>query len=213
MQKGCKLTARRVLTVPDDETKLRIKSNKVPSIDRSTLSLVEDMLDTLYEYDGVGLAAPQIGVTLRLVVIHLPEEEEPRIMINPQIVKVSGQMHEDEGCLSIPGYVGKVERYANITVKALNINGKEVRHKAVDPLFAKALQHELDHLDGILYYDRMAEGEQLKPARRAEETDKEEFADKEDKPQETIGKTAAKTTAKDAQETPKRKPRARKNIS
>ncbi|MCL2475214.1 MAG: peptide deformylase [Chloroflexi bacterium] len=163
------MAVRRVLTVPGDETKLRIKSNKVPSIDRSVAALVEDMLDTLYEYDGIGLAAPQIGVTLRLVIIHLPDEEEPRIMINPQIVKTGGQMYEDEGCLSVPGYVGQIERYANITVKALNINGQEVRHKAIDPLFAKALQHELDHLDGILYYDRLIEGEHLKPARRADD--------------------------------------------
>ena len=152
-----------------DEAILRRKSNKVPSIDRGILRLIDDMLDTLYEQNGVGLAAPQIGVSLRVIVIHLPEEEHPKILINPQIVKAEGEMNGDEACLSVPGYVGQINRFNDITVKALNEKGQLKRYKANGGLLARALQHELDHLDGILYYDRLPEGEYLQEARRVED--------------------------------------------
>ena len=165
------MTIRRLLLASDekDEAILRRKCKKAPSIDRGLLRLVDDMLDTLYEQEGVGLAAPQVGVSLRVIVMHLPDEEEPKILINPQVVKASGEMIGDEACLSIPGYLGQISRYSDIIVKALDTNGRMVRYKASGDLFSRALQHEMDHLDGILYYDHLAEGQYLQSARRADE--------------------------------------------
>jgi peptide deformylase len=119
------------------------------------------MLETLHDADGVGLAAPQVGVSLRLVVICLPEEDaEEIVLINPEIVKKSGEREIDERCLSIPGYTGKVKRAVSVTVKARNENWKEVRIKA-DELLAQALEHEIDHLNGILYVDRVESPDKL----------------------------------------------------
>ena len=170
------MAVKRILLASDekDEAVLRRKCQKVPSIDRGVLRIIDDMLDTMYDVNGVGLAAPQIGVSLRLVVIHLPEEEQPKILINPQVVKVSGQMCGDEACLSVPGYLGQIVRYEDIVVKAFDENGRSVRYKASDDLFARALQHELDHLNGILYYDHLPEDQFLQPARSSEEDNAED---------------------------------------
>jgi peptide deformylase len=144
------------------EPVLRKKAKRVPEIDASIHRLIEDMIDSMYAANGVGLAAPQIGVSLRVVVIGIPEEE-PFALINPEIVKVSGERDLEEGCLSIPGYRGPIVRHETVIAKALNPQGKEVRIKAKDNLLAQALEHEIDHINGILYVDHLPSMEVLRP--------------------------------------------------
>ena len=147
---------------------LRQKAKKVRVIDESVQKLIDDMIETMRDAPGVGLAANQIGVLLRVVVIEIPEEddrENPKrelyTLINPQFVKRSGERRLDEGCLSIPGYKAPVPRSVSVTVKALDRTGKEVRIKAEDNLLAEALEHELDHLDGVLYIDHLESMDEL----------------------------------------------------
>ena len=140
---------------------LRAKAKKVKKVDASTLKLIDDMIETMQEAPGVGLAAPQIGVSLRVIVVETPEDEDDPQggtqlqLINPEILKADGDQFGEEGCLSIPGYVGMVKRNMNVTVKAQNRKGKEVKIKATGYL-ARVLQHEIDHLDGILFIDHIS---------------------------------------------------------
>lgn len=131
---------------------LRKKSRKVDEINERVLSLLDDMLETMYNAEGVGLAAPQIGILKKLVVIDIGEG--PIKLINPEIKKVSGNCIDYEGCLSIPGEQGKVERPEVVTVIAKNENGEDIEITG-EGFFARALCHELDHLDGILYIDKV----------------------------------------------------------
>ncbi len=148
-----------IRTIPDPV--LKQKAKKVSGMDPSVRKLVNSMLDTMFEANGVGLAAPQIGVSLRIVVICLPEEDAvPMVLINPEIVKKSGERELTERCLSIPGYSGKVKRAVTVTAKARDENWKEVRIKA-DELLAQALEHEIDHLNGILYIDHLDSPDKL----------------------------------------------------
>jgi peptide deformylase len=133
---------------------LREKAKRVPKFDRSIHKLIEDMIDSMYAAHGVGLAAPQIGVSLRIIVIGMPDEE-PFALINPEIVKATGERLVDEGCLSIPGYRGELTRHNVVVARGLNPDGKEVRIKARDDLLAQALEHECDHINGILYIDHL----------------------------------------------------------
>ena len=129
----------------------------VKKVDKKILNLVDDMMDTLYEGNGVGLAAPQIGVLKRVVLIDLGEkEEEPIIIINPKITAQSGSEKDYEGCLSYLGYEGEVVRPTNVTVEGINIKGKPVTYEA-SGLLARAFCHEIDHLDGVLYMSRAEE--------------------------------------------------------
>ncbi len=131
----------------------------MPFIDASILRLVEDMVDTMRDARGVGLAAPQVGYSLRVMVIEVPEE--PVItLINPEIIRRSGERVVEEGCLSIPGYRGEVVRSITVRAKGLDPNGKEVRLKA-EGLLAHALEHEADHLNGILYIDHIHDPDKL----------------------------------------------------
>ena len=132
---------------------LRKKSKRVKSVDSSIRQLIEDMIETMHAAPGVGLAAPQVGIPLRVIVIGIPEEEEICI-INPEVVRRKGERIVDEGCLSIPGYVGQLKRSETVTVKGRDPRGKEIRIKA-DELLAQALEHEIDHINGVLYIDRM----------------------------------------------------------
>ena len=137
------------------------KTSKVTKIDAALQRLIYDMFDTMYAEQGVGLAANQVGVPLRLCVMGIPDpEEEGTIveyaLINPEFIKKWDEQEMEEGCLSIPGYRGKIRRATKVKIKALDRGGKEVRLKA-EGLLAQALQHEIDHLDGILYVDRMKE--------------------------------------------------------
>src|SRR5690606_30319241 len=123
-------------------------------VDDSIRRLIEDMIESMYAANGVGLAAPQIGVGLRVVVIGMPDEE-PFALINPEVIRRSGERRVDEGCLSVPGYRGQLTRSEQVTVRALNEHGREVRIKAENDLLAQALEHETDHVNGILYVDRL----------------------------------------------------------
>ena len=120
-----------------------------------TLMLIDDMLDTMYESGGVGLAAPQVGILKRIVVIDVGEG--PIVLINPEIVETSGEQTGDEGCLSVPGKAGCVTRPNYVKVKALNTKMKEVFYEG-EELLARAFCHEIDHLDGHLYVEKV-EGE------------------------------------------------------
>ena len=140
-----------IRVVPDPI--LRQKSKRVRHIDRSIHKLIDNMLETMHSASGVGLAASQVGVSLRIVVIGIPEQEEI-VLVNPQIVRKSGERLVNEGCLSIPGYIGQVKRAVSVTIKGQDRNGKEIRIKA-DELLAQALEHEIDHLNGILYMDHL----------------------------------------------------------
>jgi peptide deformylase len=141
---------------------LREKARRVPEIDASIHRLIEDMIDSMYAANGVGLAAPQIGVSLRVIVIGLPEEE-PFALINPEIVKVTGERELEEGCLSVPGYRGPITRHMTVIARGLTPEGKEVRIKAKDNLLAQALEHEIDHINGILYVDHLPSMDVLHP--------------------------------------------------
>jgi peptide deformylase len=152
---------------------LRQKAKKVRTIDASIQKLIDDMIDTMRDAPGVGLAANQVGVPLRVIVIEVPEKDDeaddpdapPRrlliTLINPQIVKRSGLRHLDEGCLSIPGYKAPVPRSASVTVKGLDRSGKEVRIKGENNLLAEALEHEIDHINGVLYVDHLESMDEL----------------------------------------------------
>ena len=142
------MAIRRILTA--DEPILRERAKRVSSFDASLHRLLDDMLETMRDAPGVGLAANQIGVPLQVAVIEV--DDKITELVNPQIVKGSGEQLDWEGCLSIPGYVAEVMRHEKVTVKARNRNGKEFRMKGTE-LFSRALQHEIDHLNGNLYID------------------------------------------------------------
>jgi peptide deformylase len=133
---------------------LRRPAKKVRRVDDSIRRLIADMTESMVEAHGVGIAAPQIGVGLRVVVIGMPDED-PFPLINPEVIKRDGERHLYEGCLSVPGYRGTVTRSQSVTVKALDGAGREIRIKAEDSLLAQALEHEVDHLNGIVYVDRL----------------------------------------------------------
>ncbi|GFE57319.1 peptide deformylase [Geobacter sp. AOG1] len=147
---------RTILHFPDPE--LKKKSTPVTVINDATRALVRDMAETMYAAPGVGLAAPQIGVHQRIVVIDVSaKDEQPDLIvaINPVIIHADGESYEEEGCLSVPKYAANVRRHARVVVKALDLDGNEVTHKA-DELLAIAFQHEIDHLDGILFVDHLS---------------------------------------------------------
>src|ERR687885_2860436 len=132
---------------------LRQKAKKVSQVDRSIQRLIDDMIETMKAAPGVGLAAPQVGVPLRLAVIEV--DDKITVIVNPEITKTIGEHELDEGCLSVPGFWGRLNRAERVSVKALDRGGKELRIRDAEGLFAQALQHEIDHLDGYLYIDRM----------------------------------------------------------
>jgi peptide deformylase len=131
---------------------LRQKAIKIKRADAALQQLIDDMVDTMRAAPGVGLAAPQIGVPLRVAVIEV--DEVVTTLINPEIVKLDGEYEPEEGCLSVPGYWGRVRRAGKATVKARDRNWKEIKLSG-EGLFGQALQHEIDHLDGKLYIDRL----------------------------------------------------------
>mgnify|MGYP001594335168 CR=1 FL=1 len=143
---------------------LRQKAKKVRKVDASIQKLIDDMIDTMHAAPGVGLAAPQIGVSLRVVVIETPDDGL-MALINPEVVKKSGERRVIEGCLSVPGYQAEITRSRQVTVKALNREGKEIRIKASETLLAQALEHETDHINGVLYIDYLSGADELMPVR------------------------------------------------
>jgi peptide deformylase len=144
-----------------DNPVLHQKAKKVKNIDSSIQKLVNDMIETMYEINGVGLAAPQVGVPLQVVVFQLPDDEEVTVLINPEIIKGSeeGEMM-DEGCLSLPGYRGEVRRLTSVTAKGRNRQGKIIRIKG-EGLLAQVLQHEIDHINGVVYVDHLESPDKL----------------------------------------------------
>lgn len=145
---------------------LETRAQEVPRITKKITKLVEDMIETMYEANGAGLAAPQVGVNRRIIVVDLGEG--PVCLINPVVQSAQGEEIDVEGCLSIPERWVYVKRAAEIEVTGLNEKGKPVRVKA-EGFLARALQHEIDHLDGILILDRSLGEAELEPAENPEE--------------------------------------------
>jgi len=145
------MAVRAIRFLPDPV--LRQKAKKVAKIDKSVHELIEDMIETMRAAAGVGLAAPQVGVPLRIAVIEIPGDEVI-VLINPEIVEKQGECLLQEGCLSVPGYQGEIKRSVQVKVKARDRQGRRVRLKG-EQLLAQALEHEIDHLNGILYVDRV----------------------------------------------------------
>ena len=147
---------RTILTYPDPE--LKKKSASVVVINDAVRELAQDMAETMYHAPGIGLAAPQIGVHQRLIVIDVSAHDEAPgliVAINPVIVHSEGEAYEEEGCLSVPKYAANVRRHARVVVKGLDLAGNECTWRAED-LLAIAFQHEIDHLDGILFVDHLS---------------------------------------------------------
>lgn len=137
---------------------LHAPSAAVERIDESVQRLFDDMVDTMYAAPGIGLAAAQIGVPLRVIVIDLSVGEDPRQLIklvNPEFVAREGEQKHDEGCLSAPGFGGSPVRPARVLVRGLDAHGQEQRYEATD-LLARAFCHEIDHIDGLLFVDRLS---------------------------------------------------------
>lgn len=153
------MALREIVFLPDPV--LRRKAHKVTTFDGDLQVLIDDMIETMREAPGVGLAAPQVGVSQRVVVVEYAEDEEdddaPKklyVLVNPEIVQPSEETELGiEGCLSVPGLIGEVDRYTGLIVKGLNRRGQPVKYK-VNGWLARIFQHEIDHLDGIVYTDR-----------------------------------------------------------
>ncbi len=137
---------------------LKKVSRPVEKIDEKIQILIDDMLETMHKFNGVGLAAVQVGVLKRVVVIHIDyEKDKPLILINPKIVNKKGEQTVDEGCLSFPNKFAKVVRPEEVTVEALDRNGKQIRITGKD-ILAQAISHEIDHLNGEVFIDKIIEG-------------------------------------------------------
>lgn len=150
------MAIRTILRYPDK--RLRVKAETVTKFDDALKTLVDDMAETMYAAPGVGLAAPQIGVPLRLFVIDIAGEDEPselKVFINPEFVSKEGELAWEEGCLSFPGIHEEIERAERVVVKAQDVNGKPFTLEATE-LLSIAVQHEFDHLDGTLMIDRVS---------------------------------------------------------
>ena len=166
--------------IQPDNPVLRKKAMRVTSFDGKLQTLIDDMVETMLDAPGVGLAAPQVAISQRLIVVRLPDDEESKeeygdqagvlyAVANPEIIKHSRSMVEGvEACLSIPGYQGNVDRYESVVVTGQDRQGKPIRIKAKDWL-ARVFQHEIDHLDGVLFIDIATEVWKIKP--EAQETD------------------------------------------
>ena len=145
-----------VITVPNPV--LLQRCNEITLFDDHLELLVNDMIETMHDERGVGLAANQVGSLRKVAVIQLPEWDEALVLINPEIIRREGEREVEEGCLSIPGYRGTVKRSERVRARALDLNGKVIKIKA-EGLLAQALEHETDHLNGYLYIDRLVSRE------------------------------------------------------
>lgn len=152
----------------NDNPRLRKVSRPVTKINKHIIDLLDDMAQTMYEARGVGLAAPQVGVLRRVVVIDVGEGLIE--LINPEVIHAEGQQRTEEGCLSLPDDVGYVIRPSKVTVRALDRNGEEHEYVGED-LLARAFTHEIDHLDGILFTDKMVERIEQEEGEIADEQD------------------------------------------
>ena len=169
---------------------LRQQTRRITQIPASMKLYTDDMVETMHAERGVGLAANQVGGLQKVAVIQLPEWNEPLVLINPEIIRREGEREVEEGCLSIPGYRGTVKRSEKVRARALDLNGKMVRIRA-DGLLAQALEHETDHLNGILYIDHLVSRDSLwkisygpEPEEPADDdTDTTEAQESEEKPE------------------------------
>ena len=146
----------REIRLSNDEI-LRKTSREVETVDDRIKELLDDMVETMNKYNGVGLAGPQVGVLKRVIVIDLYDGEEPLKLVNPKIIKTKGEQEVEEGCLSFPNEYAKMIRPKEVVVEALNEEGKKVKIVGKD-LLAQALAHEIDHLNGVLFIDNMIPG-------------------------------------------------------
>ena len=146
----------RTIRLEGDEI-LKKESRQVEVIDERIKELLDDMVETMHKYNGVGLAAVQVGILKRVIVIDLYDDKGPIKLINPVIIKQKGEQEVEEGCLSFPNKYAKMIRPKEITVEALDENGKKVKIQAKD-LLAQALSHEIDHLNGFVFVDKMIPG-------------------------------------------------------
>ena len=160
--------------LPHDHPAVRRRAKEVKKITPEILKLIEDMLETMQSAPGLGLAATQVGAQHRVVVVELPEDEDeplsgrPIVLINPEISGLKGNQAGREACLSLPGYVGEVERATECTVKGITPAGKRVRFKAKG-FTCRVFQHEVDHLDGVVYVDRITSPDGLRRLKPGEE--------------------------------------------
>lgn len=154
------MAVRNIRIYPDPV--LRQRAKRVTEIDPSIQKLIDDMAETMKAAPGIGLAATQVGVPLRVIVAEVPGDNGVLVLVNPQVVKKGGERVCEEGCLSIPGYKGEVKRCEWVKVKGLDRSGKEIRLKG-EELLAQILEHEIDHLNGILYIDRLESKDKLVP--------------------------------------------------
>ena len=155
---GVTMTVLTIRTLSKDSV-LRQKAKKVSRIDSSIQRMIDNMIETMQQVNGVGLAAPQVGISLRIIVLQMPGEE-PIALINPEIIEHTEEQDVTEACLSVPGYYGEIKRSAEVVVRGKDRRGKIVKIKATG-LMAEALEHEIDHLDGRLYIDRIENQENL----------------------------------------------------
>ncbi len=160
-----------IRTVPDPI--LRKKARPIRTVDEAIRKLARDMIETMQEAGGVGLAANQVGILKRLIVLQMPEED-PQIWVNPEITRREGEREIEEGCLSVPGYVGLITRSVRVKARALDQHGSKFRVTA-EELLAQAIEHEVDHLNGILYMDHLEAHEKLR--KLGEETDEPHMHD------------------------------------
>lgn len=199
------MALRRILRIDDPKDRKILNTNcrpiKLP--DRSLKHLIADMFETMYENQGVGLAAPQIGLTIRLIVIGIPKlyekqedgtevevaPERELVLINPKIVKLSNEeVMRDEGCLSLPGWFGEVPRATWATVEYQEPNGKHRRLRKADGILGWVVQHEVDHVDGIVFTERIRD---MSTFREVPDEEEEEQTSKEEKDGSITEKVAA----------------------
>ena len=160
-----------ILEFPDP--RLRNRAQPVTQVDAALRTLIDDMFETMYAAPGIGLAATQVNVAKRVLVIDLSEKhDQPLALINPEILERSGVEETEEGCLSVPGYFDKVTRAEQIRVRALDRDGKRIEFEA-DGLLAVCIQHEIDHLDGKLFVDYLSELKRTRIRKKLEKERKE----------------------------------------
>jgi peptide deformylase len=158
--------------MPDPVLREKAKKVRGPA-DDALRTLAADMVDSMYHYAGVGLAANQVGVLKRICVIQMPEDPEPTVLVNLEITRKEGEREVTEGCLSLPGWQGVIPRAERVWARAVDLEGKPVRYKGVEGLLAQALEHECDHLDGALYVDYLRSKDDLYEVEIGEEEEGE----------------------------------------
>ena len=173
------MAVRKITTLPGDAHVLRAPARPVTRFDATLRALLDDMADSMHGAQGVGLAAPQIGVPLRVILLGLPGRS-PFPLINPEVLERGGEREMTEGCLSVPGYRGAVLRSETVRVRALDPRGREIEIAAAGDLLAHALEHEIDHINGTVYIDHVQSPDELWHLDELEPDDDEEDEEGDD---------------------------------